>query len=55
MCMHMHAASLHAHLSLFSLIEIINMNLEIINIMLNQRMNGVETVAYEIIGDWEYL
>lgn len=40
-----HAHNLSAHLSLFSLIEIINMNLKIINTILDQRMNGVENLT----------
>lgn len=51
--MHVHAHNLPAHLSLFSLIEIINTNLEIINTILDQRMNGVGNLAYVIIGAWK--
>lgn len=40
-----HGHNLLTHLSLFSLIAIINMNFEIINIILDQRMNGVENLA----------
>lgn len=31
------------------------MNVEIINILLDQRMNGQEDLAYEIIEDWKNL
>jgi hypothetical protein len=36
------------HLSMFSLIEIVNMTLGIINMILDQRMNRLENLAYEI-------